>query len=130
MIAGDEHREQEVKQTIGELKVGMNSACAFFNTDGGWLLFGITPKTLKVLGEQVTDSIRREISETISGLEPALDIRPEYIDVPERPGYKLIVMQFDGLVHGKRPYTFHGFPSLTSDIEGRDKHNFHRRRSG
>ncbi len=111
LITDDEHRELEVKQTTGELKVGMHSACAFLNTDGGWLIFGITPKTLKVLGEQVTDSTRREISEAISGLEPALDIHPEYIDVPGRPGFKLIVMQFDGWVHGKRPYTFHGCPT-------------------
>ena len=110
LITDDEHRELEVKQTTGELKVGMHSVCAFLNTDGGWLIFGITPKSLKVLGEQVTDSTRREISEAISGLEPALDICPEYIDVPGRPGFKLIVMQFDGWVHGKRPYTFHGCP--------------------
>ena len=76
LITDDEHRELEVKQTTGELKVGMDSACAFLNTDGGWLIFGITPKTLKVLGEQVTDSTRREISEAISGLEPALESAP------------------------------------------------------
>ena len=110
LITDDEHRELEVKKSTGELKDGMHSACAFLNTDGGWLIFGITPKSLKILGEQVTDSTRREISEAISGLEPALDVRTEYIDVPERPGCKLIVMQFDGWVYGKRPYTFHGCP--------------------
>ena len=65
-----------MKQINGELKVGMHSASAFLNSDGGWLIFGITPKSLKIVGEQVTDSTRREISEAISGLEPALDIRP------------------------------------------------------
>jgi len=69
LIRKDEHRELEVKKTTGELKVGMHSACAFLNTDGGWLIFGIKPKSLNVLGEQVTDSTRREISEAISSLE-------------------------------------------------------------
>ena len=110
LITDDEHRELEMKKSTGELKDGMHSACAFLNTDGGWLIFGITPKSLKILGEQVTDSTRREISEAISGLEPALDVRTVYIDVPARPGYKLIVMQFDGWIYGKRPYTFHGCP--------------------
>ena len=85
LITDDEHRELEVKKSTGELKDGMHSACAFLNTDGGRLIFGITPKSLKILGEQVTDSTRREISEAISGLEPALDVRTEYIDVPDQP---------------------------------------------
>lgn len=51
LIAPDEHRELELKKTTGELKDGMHSACAFLNTEGGWLIFGITPKSLKVVGE-------------------------------------------------------------------------------
>ena len=33
-----------MKKTTGELKDAMHSACAFLNTDGGWLIFGVTPK--------------------------------------------------------------------------------------
>ena len=33
----DEHRQLELKKTTGELKDGMHSACAFLNTEGGWL---------------------------------------------------------------------------------------------
>ena len=36
--------------------------------------------------------------------------KTEYIDISERTGCKLIVMQFDGWIYGKRPYTFHGCP--------------------
>lgn len=43
IIAPDEHRELELKKTTGELKEAMHSACAFLNTDGGWLIFGIAP---------------------------------------------------------------------------------------
>lgn len=39
-----------------------------------------------------------------------MDMRPEYVDVPDHPGHKLIVMHFDGWVWGERPHTFHGCP--------------------
>lgn len=63
LIASDETRTLELKKTTGELKDGMHSACAFLNTDGGWLIFGIAPKSLKILGENVTDNTRREIAQ-------------------------------------------------------------------
>lgn len=42
-IEKDEHRCLELKKTTGEQQDGMHSACAFLNTDGGWLLFGLVP---------------------------------------------------------------------------------------
>lgn len=57
----------ELKKTTGELKDGMHSACAFLNTDGGWLIYGIAPTSLKVLGQVVTDKIRQEIANALTG---------------------------------------------------------------
>ena len=51
LIAGDETRTLELKKTTGELKDTMHSACAFLNTEGGWLIFGIAPKSLKIIGQ-------------------------------------------------------------------------------
>ena len=110
LIASDESRTLELKKSTGELKDGMHAACAFLNTEGGWLIFGITPKSLKIVGQQVTDDTQREIAQAIAGLQPAVDVRPEYIDVPEYPGNKVIAMHFDGWVWGERPHTFHGRP--------------------
>lgn len=56
LIQAEEHRQLELKKTTGELKDGMHSACAFLNTEGGWLIFGVAPKSLKILGQQVTDN--------------------------------------------------------------------------
>lgn len=67
IIAGDETRTLELKKTTGELKDGMHSACAFLNTDGGWLIFGIAPTSLKVLGQVVTDKTRQEIANALTG---------------------------------------------------------------
>lgn len=52
IIAKDEHRCLELKKTTGELQDGMHTACAFLNTEGGWLIFGVAPKSLKMLGQQ------------------------------------------------------------------------------
>jgi len=110
LIAHDEHRTLELKKSTGELKDGMHTACAFLNTEGGWLIFGIAPNSLNILGQQVTDSTQREISQALSLMEPQVDVRVEYIDVPERPGNQVIAMHFDGWVWGKRPYTYHRCP--------------------
>lgn len=110
LIHNDETREVELKKTTGELKDGMKSACAFLNTDGGWLIFGVTPTTLRIVGQDVTESTRREIALALTHLEPALDIEVEYIDVPNSDGKQLIVMRFDKWVWGMEPYTYHKCP--------------------
>lgn len=43
-------------------------------------------------------------------MEPQVDVRVEYIDVPNRPGHKVIAMHFDGWAWGMVPYTYHGCP--------------------
>jgi len=53
LIASDESRTLELKKTTGELKDGMHTACAFLNTEGGWLIFGVAPKSLKIIGQAV-----------------------------------------------------------------------------
>ena len=79
LIAKDEHRCLELKKTTGELQDGMHSACAFMNTDGGWLVFGVAPKSLKILGQQVMDDTQRELAEALSGFNPEVNVKPEYI---------------------------------------------------
>ena len=41
LVETDESRHLELKKTTGELKDGMHSACAFLNSDGGCLIFGV-----------------------------------------------------------------------------------------
>ena len=108
IIRTGETRTLELKKTTGELKDGMHTACAFLNTDGGWLVFGITPKSLKIVGQQVTDNTRQEIANAIAGLEPAIDVKVEYIDVPEHPGNQVVALHFEPWVWGRVPYTCNG----------------------
>lgn len=99
-----------LEKTTGELQDGMHSACAFLNTEGGLLIFGVAPTSLKILGQQVTDSTQREIAHALAGLYPAVEVKPEYIDVPGRNGDQLIVMHFSGWRWGQMPYTYRGCP--------------------
>ena len=110
LIRTDETRNLELKKTTGELKDGLRSACAFLNTDGGWLLFGVTPATLKLVGQDVTESTRREIAQALTHFDPALNIEVEYVDVPNGDGRQLIVLRFEKWVWGMEPYTYHKCP--------------------
>ncbi len=110
LISRDELRTLELKKTTGELQDGMHSACAMLNSDGGYLIFGITPKSLKIVGQQITDSTRQEIANALTGFEPAIDIVPDYVDVPEHEGNQLIVFRFAPWEWGKKPYVYHGCP--------------------
>ena len=127
LIASDESRTLELKKTTGELKDGMHTVCAFLNTEGGWLIFGVAPKSLKIIGQQVTDDTKREIAQALAGLEPAYDIPPIYVDVPEYPGNKVIAFHFDGWKLGDKPYTFRGRPyykiESTTKIMPRDMYD-------
>ena len=110
LISKDETRTLELKKTTGELKDGLKSACAFLNTDGGWLIIGVTPITLKMVGQNVTENTRREIAQALTRFEPALDIEVEYLDLPDGKGKQLIVMHFEKWVWGMEPYTYHKCP--------------------
>lgn len=110
LIANDENVHLELKKTTGELKEGMHTACAFLNGVGGWLVFGVAPKSLKILGQEITDNTQREIAQALSGLEPAVSVDIQYIGVPNRQGCQVIAMYFEAFVWGSAPYTYHGSP--------------------
>ena len=76
LIAKDETRTLELKKTTGELYKGMEAVCAFLNSDGGWLMFGITP-SLKIDGQNVTDNTRQEIGNVLRKILYAFFIRRE-----------------------------------------------------
>lgn len=110
LISNNESRTLELKKSTGELKDAMHSACAFLNTDGGTLIFGITPTSLKIVGQEVSDNTQREIANALSAFEPAVDIYIEYIDIPDNPKNKVIVLKLEPFVWGRQPYTYNGRP--------------------
>lgn len=112
LIFGDEGRILELKKTIGELKDGMKSACAFLNTDGGWVIFGIAPTSLKIVGQQVTDNTKKEIGQEIAKLYPAIDLKPIYVPVPDKPDFYVIAIHLNAWPRGTAPYTYDNRPYI------------------
>lgn len=110
LISNNESQTLELKKSTGELKDAMNSACAFLNSEGGTLIFGITPKSLKIVGQEVSDNTQQEIANALSNIEPSADVHVEYISVPDNPNNKIIVIKFGPFVWGNQPYTYKGCP--------------------
>jgi len=109
LISKDESKNIELKKSTGELREGMHTACAFLNSDGGVLVFGVTP-SLKILGQIVSESTRRDIAQALAGIEPAVSPVIEYVNLPDKPNLQVIVLRFNPWVYGQKPYTFHGKP--------------------
>ena len=107
LIAKGETRTLELKKTTGELRRGMECACAFLNSDGGWLLFGIDPE-LRICGQNVTDNTRQEIANELRKIEPAVNATVEYIELPDKPGFYVIALYFDATNFKNGPYSYDG----------------------
>ncbi len=108
LVAKGESRTLELKKTTGELKDGMKTACAFLNSDGGWLVFGVAPASLRILGQQVTDATQRELAQALAKFEPAINVDVEYVDVPESLDNQVIIIYFNPFTPCTPPITFDG----------------------
>ncbi len=109
LVAKGEGATLELKQTTGELHRGMETACAFLNSEGGWLLFGVTPG-MRIVGQQVTDSTRQEVAHHLRKIDPAVEVEVEYIEIPDKPHYYVIALHFDTDQCRNGPYCYDGRP--------------------
>ena len=110
IVRRDENRIMEAKKTTGELIAGMQSGCAFLNTEGGWLFFGIHPTSKRILGQNVADQTMQEIAREMRKISPAIDLAAQYIDIPERPGMQVIAIKFPAPSAFSAPYTYDSRP--------------------
>jgi len=95
----------EFKSSTGSLSAGMQTVCAFLNSDrGGTIVFGIKDDG-KIVGQDVTDKTRKEIAAELKKIEPhakAIDI--EYVPIEDKR--QAIVMRVG---YGENaPYTYDG----------------------
>lgn len=110
LIRKDETRTLEMKKTTGELKEALHTVCAFLNTSGGQLLFGIAPGSLQIVGQQVTDNTRREIARELAKIEPAVSLDVRYIELDEKPDFYVIVIDVLIESNRNRPSDWRGLP--------------------
>ena len=110
IVIKGESRTLELKKTTGELKDAMHTVCAMLNSQGGLVVFGVNPTTLEVVGQNVTDNTQREIAREIKKLLPAVSLRIEYVDIPNRPNNKAIVIVCPSAITHGEPYTYDDKP--------------------
>lgn len=70
----------EFKRSTGELREGLQTICAFLNSQGGMVLFGVNRKG-EVEGQQVSEQTIHEITAALARFEPPVVIGIERIKV-------------------------------------------------
>ncbi len=104
LIKHGETEKVEFKTSTGSLSSGMQTVCAFLNSEtGGSVIFGITDSG-KLVGQQVTDKTRKEIATELNKLEPFTKVAIEYVAVEDNR----LVIVMDVEPGDKAPYTYDG----------------------
>lgn len=103
MISQGESKEREFKTSTANLQSAFETLCAFVNSHGGTVLIGVKDDG-SIVGQDVTDQTRREISTLISRFEPPITIKTEYIAVKN----KYVIIMTVSANHSNVPYTFDG----------------------
>jgi len=83
LIANGESRELEFKKSTSQLKAAMETLCAYLNTSGGTVLIGVKNDG-SLVGQNVTDQTRLELSNAITKVEPPADINVSYVKLDDQ----------------------------------------------
>lgn len=103
LIEKKESQTLEFKKSTSLIKPIFQTLCGFLNGYGGTVLVGVTDSG-KIVGQEVTDSTKKEIANEISKIEPPVQISTTFVPVGD--GKEVIVLQ----VHksGYAPCVFDG----------------------
>lgn len=92
----------EFKNSTGSLTAGMQTVCAFLNSDtGGTLIFGVKDDG-HITGQIITDKTKKEIGIELSKIEPHAKVDVIYVSVAA--DRKAIVFRVN--LGDKQPYTY------------------------
>ena len=100
-----ENGQVEFKETTGQLERGMETLCAFLNSEGGTVLFGVTDKG-KIIGQEVSDKTKRDIAEAIRRFEPFATLEVSYISI-QNTDKSVIALSADSQRY-MRPFSYKG----------------------
>lgn len=106
-IAGGESETLELKRSTGQLRRAGETLCAFLNTLGGKVVFGVADAG-RLVSQEVSDKTLREVAAVLDRFEPPAPVAVEVIDLPKRDG-KLLLLEArpqDDI----RPFVFDGRP--------------------
>jgi len=81
LVKHGESETLEFKISTGSITAGMQTICAFLNSDhGGTVIFGVSDKGT-IVGQDVTDKTKKEIAVEINKIEPRTKIDVKYVRV-------------------------------------------------
>ena len=112
IIEEHESKTLEFKTSTTQLQAAFKTVCAFLNSNGGTVLIGVKNNG-DIVGQDVTDSTRREIANEIKKLEPAAAIDVNYIKTGKSKF--VIVLQVETGNHV--PYVYDGRAYLRNESE-------------
>jgi len=104
LVARGEGRTLELKRSTGELREGLETLCAFLNTAGGTVYFGVSRKGA-IDGQQVSEQTIHEVTAAFDRFEPPAVVNIERIKVTE--GREVIALSVEANREGV-PFTFDG----------------------
>jgi|ERR1700733_1260985 len=104
LVKHGESETLEFKHSTGSITAGMQTVCAFLNSDhGGTVVFGVSDKG-QIAGQTVTDKTKKEIAVEINKIEPRVKIDIKYVKVTsDRHAILLFANPGDNA-----PYTYDG----------------------
>lgn len=106
LLVDGESETVEFKKSTSSLNNAAKTLCAFLNSKGGRVLFGVS-NSKKPIGQHVTDQTRQEIANTLRKFEPTANINVSYVNVGPS---KQIIMLTAHPDTRSAPYTFDGRP--------------------
>ncbi len=104
LVAKKEGEEIEFKRSTGGLRTGMETLSGMLNATGrGTVVFGVSNDG-ELLGQDVSEKTRREISDVSRSIDPHVEFRTDEIPV----GNKKAVIVVYAEAPGRGPFTFDG----------------------
>ncbi|MEI7938421.1 MAG: ATP-binding protein [Verrucomicrobiota bacterium] len=90
IIAAGESQTVEFKKSTGLLTRAGETLCAFLNTRGGRVFFGITPEG-QIVGQHISDNTQRDVAAMLSRFEPAATVETERIRLSN--GHEVLILE-------------------------------------
>jgi ATP-dependent DNA helicase RecG len=104
LVKRGESENLEFKASTANLNAGMQTACAFLNSEhGGIIIFGVKDNG-QIVGQEVSDKTRKEIAAEFNRIEPYTKIDAKYVQVTgDRQAIVMLIKPGE-----KAPYSYDG----------------------
>lgn len=121
LVSKGESDTLEFKKSTAKLHAAFETVCAFLNGNGGTVLIGVTDNR-KIVGQQVSDSTKRDIASKIAQIEPAAQPSIEYVDIT--PELQVIAIKVNPGEHAPYDYDGRSFQRTQSSTERMSQHRY------